>query len=476
VQLQQALRSARFDSRHVADAIGAEGPGLTPSPGQVPGLVRALPLGDPLSTMIRLFVATVPVALDDAAAALAPLDLDAAESIGVLAVDGSQAAPLVRLVPVGPLLVACDLTPDPSRLARDVVIGVSSTSWALAHLTARRPVAVALDVGTGCGIQAMLAARHSGRVIGTDVNARAVEFARFNAALNDLANVEVREGDLFEAVDGDRADLVVANPPFVVSPDDDYHYRDGGWPRDELSRHVVREAGARLRPGGLAHVLVGWVHHPGGDWSDPLREWVDGLGCDAWLLHFESVDAEEYAIRWHQPLQGDPERYGEAIGRWLDHFADERIDAIGYGAVVLRRRAGDSGNWVRAESVGSPPVGPAGEQVARLFAAVDDVAGRGEAILDQRLTLGDSLRLEQVLRPVEGDFAIEQATLHVDDGLPFSIDVDAFLADLLAHLDGAHTLGDALDELTAGDGALRAVAIELVAHLVTLGFLSARGS
>jgi methylase of polypeptide subunit release factors len=320
----------------------------------------------------------------------------------------------------------------------------------------------------------MLAARHAGHVIGTDVNPRAVAFARFNAALNDLVNVELREGDLFEAVDGDRADLVVANPPFVVSPDDDFHYRDGGWPRDELSRHVVREACARLRPGGLAHVLVGWVHHPGGDWSDPLREWVDGLGCDAWLLHFESADAEEYAVRWHQPLQGDPDRYAEAVGRWLDHFADERIDAIGYGAIVLRRRNGDNGNWVRAESVGSPPVGPAGDQVARLFSAVDDVAARGETILDQRLALDDGLRLEQVLRPVGGDFAVERATLHLEDGLPFSIDVDAFVAALLAHLDGEHTLAEALDEVAGGDDELRAAATELVVHLVTLGFLSAR--
>ena len=62
----------------------------------------------------------------------------------------------------------------------------------------RLPVERTLDLGTGSGYLAILAARHSGHVLGTDLNARAVAMARFNAQLNRLGNVELAEGNLFE--------------------------------------------------------------------------------------------------------------------------------------------------------------------------------------------------------------------------------------------------------------------------------------
>jgi methylase of polypeptide subunit release factors len=55
-----------------------------------------------------------------------------------------------------------------------------------------------LDLGAGCGIQALLAARHADRVVASDLNPRAVGIAAFNAALNEVA-VDCVEGDLFES-------------------------------------------------------------------------------------------------------------------------------------------------------------------------------------------------------------------------------------------------------------------------------------
>ena len=109
----------------------------------------------------------------------------------------------------------------------------------------------ALDLGTGCGIQALLAAKHSARVVATDVNERALAFAAFNAALNGIDVVEFRQGDLFEPVAGERFGLLVANPPYVISPDATYTYRDSGVPRDELCRRIVEPSraprGGRVR-------------------------------------------------------------------------------------------------------------------------------------------------------------------------------------------------------------------------------------
>src|SRR5438270_327403 len=77
----------------------------------------------------------------------------------------------------------------------------------------------ALDVGTGSGVQALLAARHAREVVATDVNPRALAYAELNAALNGFTNLECRAGSMFEPVAGETFDLITCNAPFVVSPE-----------------------------------------------------------------------------------------------------------------------------------------------------------------------------------------------------------------------------------------------------------------
>src|SRR5439155_8386888 len=152
---------------------------------------------------------------------------------------------------------------------------------ALASLTIRRPVARALDVGTGNGVQALLAARHATQVVATDVNERALEFARFNAALNDVHNVEFRSGSLLEPVAGERFDLVVANPPYVISPRTDYVFRDSGLGRDRVSEHLVRGLLGVLADGAFATVMISWISDEDDVAAEP-RAWLESSGCDAW--------------------------------------------------------------------------------------------------------------------------------------------------------------------------------------------------
>ena len=104
-------------------------------------------------------------------------------------------------------------------MAPDHVLGISSAATSLAQLTVREPVARALDLGTGCGVQALHLAAHAQQVVATDVNKRALELTRFNAELNAVADrIEVREGSFFDPVAGELFDLVATNPPFVISP------------------------------------------------------------------------------------------------------------------------------------------------------------------------------------------------------------------------------------------------------------------
>ena len=193
---------------------------------------------------------------------------------------------LVELVVHRDLVLAHDRY-EPERgsdLAPDHVLGTNAPAFLLDCLTVRRPVEACLDLGCGGGVQSFLAARHSGRVVGVDKNPRALAYLELNARLNGVANVEALEGDLFAPVAGQRFGLVVSNPPYVISPDNRYVFMDSGRPGDTICAEVVRGAPAHLEEGGYATVLCNWALREGEDWSAPLRRWVEGLACDAWLL------------------------------------------------------------------------------------------------------------------------------------------------------------------------------------------------
>ena len=166
-------------------------------------------------------------------------------------------------------------------------------------------------MGTGSGVQAILASRHSDRVVATDLNERALNFAAFNAALNGAENIEFRAGSFFEPVAGQRFKLVTTNPPYVISPESAFLFRDSGLEGDRVSREVVGAAPEHIEEGGFATILASWAHTPGEDWSEPLRAWLEGSGCDAWLLHHGTSDPLTHASNWNRgSFTGDPDGLG----------------------------------------------------------------------------------------------------------------------------------------------------------------------
>jgi hypothetical protein len=356
----------------------------------------------------------------------------------------------------------------------------------LAKLAVRRPAAATLDVGTGCGIQALLAAKHSAGVVATDVNERALAFARFNAALNGIDIVDFRHGNLLEPVEDERFDLVVANPPYVISPDSTYAYRDSGLPRDTLCEQVVRSVPGVLAEGGFAHILLSWAHAPGdGDeWAEPLREWVRGTGCDAWLLHYRTDDPLAHAAGWLGPLAGNPLEHEAALDRWLEYLRQQEIEAVGYGAVVLRRRTGTT-NWVRLDEIPIDRLEPATEHTLRVFAAEDYLAALDDqrALLEERFELVEAHRLEQELVCRGGRFEVQSQTLALTEGLAFHAGLDRSTAMLLPHFDARKPLRDVLGaaaadlEVEANDRErYTAAALAVVRRLFELGFLIRAGA
>jgi release factor glutamine methyltransferase len=112
-----------------------------------------------------------------------------------------------------------------------------------------------LDMGTGSGVCAVIAARRARRVVAVDINPEAVRCAGINALLNHLEHkIDVRHGDLFEPVHAERFDMILFNPPFLLgTPRDD---RDRAWRSTDVAERFASGLGAHLKPGGCALVLL----------------------------------------------------------------------------------------------------------------------------------------------------------------------------------------------------------------------------
>jgi release factor glutamine methyltransferase len=126
-----------------------------------------------------------------------------------------------------------------------------------AVLAEARPGDRVLDMGTGSGVNAILAAGAATDVLAVDINPRAIEAARRNAERNGVADrIEVRASDVFDAVDGDF-DLIVFDPPFRwFAPRDLFETALTDENYGALTR-FFRQCDGYLRTGGRMLVLFG---------------------------------------------------------------------------------------------------------------------------------------------------------------------------------------------------------------------------
>jgi len=115
--------------------------------------------------------------------------------------------------------------------------------------------AAVLDMGTGSGVCAVVAARHVRHVVAVDINPAAVRCTRINVLINGLEErVEVLEGDLFAPLAERRFDVILFNPPFVHgTPRDD---PDRAWRSTDVVERFAGQLRARLTRSGFALVLL----------------------------------------------------------------------------------------------------------------------------------------------------------------------------------------------------------------------------
>jgi len=406
---------------------------------------------------------------------------------GTLEIDSSGLARArASLFPVGDRLIFSDHAwhklphPGYTTVPHDLVMFVGSDSRWLARATVRRPVHVALDLCTGSGVQALLAAPHSERVLAVDINPRAVRCARFNATISGAVNMEVAEGNLFEPVSAsERFDLITANPPFVSSPVDELMFRDGGPSGEDIQRRIVAALPRHLAPGGIAQIVTELGEREGEPIVKRVRQWLDGARMDIHILRLRTYSAGYYAIG-HAASEGGYGNYLESVGAWAANLRDQGYARIISVLIAIEWSDPAAGApWDRVDE-SQPPKREAGTEVEAVFSLermtrrnrIGEADGRRVsrsgpiALTESRVLgpqqipasaratlLGQALTVEHTLDPVERDI-LQSLDKHVaiSDLLAVGDKVGIDRKAVLAALDSLQRRG--LVSLTDGDSGI----------------------
>jgi len=480
-RVRDVLSSAGYSEEGVVKTLGVDTLSRLGEK-RLPVLLRRASGGTPLETLIRLFILDHVVDISAARAAMAPMTPEQWAELGLVEIAGSEVRAVLQLRCFQGLVLAFDFVRrGPRGLRGDYVMGVSPSSLVLAGMTVRRNNQAALDLGTGCGIEAFLAARHSRRVVAVDCNPRAIAIAAFNARLNQLDNVECRQGDMFHAVAGESFDLIVSNPPFIISPDYRHMFLNSGAEGDEVCRKIVQQAPGFLTEGGYCILNANWEVVTGEDWRERLAGWFQGSGCDGLVLHHNTKEPAEYAVQWIETESENPAEFQRTFDDWMNYYAARGVSGIAGGVIVMRRAAGRA-NWFATDDAPPSVSVQSGDDVARLVEARTFLYSLRcpTDLLEARLKLAANVRFEQVAEVVDGSWRPISGKLRRVGGLEYEGKIDGPGAAMLARCDGSRQIKDQLQELAAAINTdmdkLAAPALEIIRHLLEQGFLVLAGA
>jgi methylase of polypeptide subunit release factors len=445
------FRNADFTEPGIRKAIGRDEILKAPLRDIVHALRNTRGLSS-LETLIRLFFLGVPVPVEAARRAVAPMGLETWIEGRLIAPADAQGQLLSRIQvwPVHDLILAVDLpwrrssSPPP-----DFVVPPGLLTLEMANAMIRNPCGRMLDLGTGSGLLALLAAPLAAEVTATDKNERAVAFTRFNARLNRIGNVRCLQGDLFEPVGQERFQLVLCNPPFVISPEQRYLFRDSGERGDVFCQRLVRSGVDHLEIGGFFQLTANIAHHADRPWKSDLEAWFAGLGCDVLVLVERTEDASDYAMSWILSTEPkDNASLSQLYDIWMDFFERERIEALSYVLIVLRRSARDR-TWLQIDDPPCQIVGPCGEDLFRFFECRDryDNSNAMERLGSRPLRISPQIRIEQEYAVTPGGLEVSRIWVHKTGGLRYPLRIDDRVGRLIAGCDGVRTLGQLLQQM-----------------------------
>lgn len=491
--LARDLAAARYTVDRLRALWGDEAEAALERGNRIPALRALGGRDDPAGTLATVLLLGIPVSADALDAALPTLGVGGAEALGLVTREGDLTLAAVDLRPysfvdsrgAGQWWLASDLgeLSTGGALRTDHVLGVGGATVTLSGLLLPGPIGTALDLGTGCGIQALHLARHSDRVVATDISERAVGFARFNAALNGVTSIEFRLGSLYDPVAGERFDRIASNPPFVITPRrqdvPEYEYRDGGLVGDGIVDAMVRGAAEHLAPGGIAQMLGNWEdRRDEGAGLDRATGWADAAGLESWIVQRERLDPARYAETWVRDggTRVDTPTGSALVDAWLDDFEARGVVGIGIGYLLLRRPMGTP-TLRRAERLDAP-IGDAAASLGVHLAAALDAHDATTVLVDDELaglTLVVASDVSEERSHLPGEEHPSVIVLRQGGGFHREVRADPALAAIVGACDGDLPLGVIVaavaDLLEVDADVLTAAVLPAVRELLIAGML-----
>ena len=404
-----------------------------------------------LNFLLRLFLFGIPLDRKLVSGIVPPGILSILLNSGLLHLEADQLQASVMLTPLdNHWFVADPLDRIKSAEANDFVLWANPTTRILNQVSIRRHMKSILDLGAGCGVLSVLAAANGDRIVATDLNPRAESFTHFNASLNSITNIETYTGDTFEPIKDQCFDLILANPPFFVTPSSDQMYCENSMDLDQYCRRVVREGATHLNDGGYLQMTFEWVQVQGQSWQDRVAEWLDGAGCDAWILRGYTRDPAAYAYeRIKEEFSINPERATKKFTDWLEHYRRSNVEQICGGLLSMRKRTGD--NWLRIEELPLEISEPIGESVLSLFSTQTFLSTNpaDEELLKMKPRLASGTKLQQSFALTDHTWLPDGLNLTLSGGLPGTISVEFPVAEFLASCSGESTLHELIVAVAA---------------------------
>ena len=268
-------------------------------------------------------------------------------ALGVLRSRGARLQARVRIDAVGGQYFVADRRFQVAdraglRLPKgDAVYPPSSDSLMLRDAVIMPDARRVLDLCTGSGIQALQLAGRAERVVAVDINPRAAAVANFNARLNGVENVDVRVGDLYAPVRGERFDVITANPPFVASP---YakapSYHSGGPRGDRILRRIIAGLARHLGEGGRAFAITHLAVRGGEDVHSVASKWFRDFPGRALVLVVETgAPVDLAAAQALFALDRGLRAYAAEVRRWVEYLRRRRVERVSALLIAAERGA-----------------------------------------------------------------------------------------------------------------------------------------
>lgn len=281
--------------------------------------------GDPVDTLLELFIDGHPIEIDRITAHVSSTIVDSAIEMTLVERNGRYLKSKLCLFPCFGKYIVTDRCEKNTSINQ--VMYLWGESFLLGGLVKRSPRRRAIDLGTGSGVHAILASDHCDKVFAVDINPRAIEFAKFNGALNGIDNIEFVLSDLFKSVNS-TCDLLVANPPYA--PDCAARAGDnfwsGGAEGSEILRKIVEAIPTRLDLDGTCHLIALYPNPVGTTIRDHFDRWLGGT-----LDRYQVMD-HTWPVPHYQDLLSEMPFNGDK-------------SAWRFGVVSLRRSRGANGWW-----------------------------------------------------------------------------------------------------------------------------------